>query len=55
MNPGNAKPASTGKAMNWLEGKIAYSMGFGAIVLLLTGVGLFYFATRTASVQVVRI
>ena len=42
--------------MRWLEGKIAYSAGFGVVVLLLVGASLLYFgALRSPSVQVVRI
>jgi TRAP-type uncharacterized transport system substrate-binding protein len=49
-------PAVARKAMWWLGGKIAYSVGFGVVVLLAIGAALFYFSARaTARPQVVRI
>ena len=56
MSLKNASPTSAGKAIHWLEGQIVYSMGFGVIVLLLTGAGLAYFAVvRPPSTQIIRI
>ena len=55
MNPENVTPKSAGHAVRWLGGKIAYSVGFGVIVLLLVGAGLVYFyETREPPLQVVR-
>lgn len=53
MKPDNDTPTS---AVRWLSGKIAYSVGFGVIVLLLAGAALLYFyETAGPSLQVVRI
>jgi hypothetical protein len=38
----NHVPGRTTRAMRWLEKRIIYSTGFGVLVLLLAGVGLFY-------------
>jgi TRAP-type uncharacterized transport system substrate-binding protein len=54
MNPRTAPLKSAGDAMNWLESRIVYSMGFGVIVLLLAGLGLFFFS-GPGSRSVVRI
>jgi len=44
------------RVLHWLEGKIVYSLGFGAAFLLLTGAVLLYFSgALTSSAQVVRI
>jgi hypothetical protein len=49
-------PEVARKAMWWLGGKIAYSVGFGVVVLLAVGAALFYFSARaTAKPQVDRI
>src|SRR5580658_4423102 len=56
MNSKTTVPESARKAMHWLEGKIVYSLGFGAVFILLTGAALLYFSgVLTPSVQIVRI
>ena len=56
MNPENVTPNSAGHAVRWLSGKIAYSVGFGVVVLLLIGAGLVYFYGKGGPpLQVVRI
>lgn len=38
--------STTQKAFRWLEGKIIYSVGFGVVMMLATGAGLFFFYSK---------
>lgn len=55
MHSGSTAPDPAGWAINWLERKIVYSVGFGVAVLLAIGVALFYFTAGASPTQVVRI
>ncbi len=49
-------PTPAQRAIQWLGGKIAYSVGFGVVVLLAIGAGLVYFNARaTTKARVIRI
>jgi TRAP-type uncharacterized transport system substrate-binding protein len=43
MSAGMSAPQSAQKAMRWLERKVIYSVGFGIMLMLAIGVGIFYY------------
>ena len=55
MGQETSAPKSSGSVIRWLEGKIAYSVGFGVVVLLAVGLGLFYVSSREQTAPLIRI